>query len=630
METLKAKSAAKVVLTAGAELDRLIGEVVDMVDIAVGSTLGPGGCPALLERQEFDVAPVVTKDGVTVFRALGCENSVQHCVLDTYREVAIRTANEAGDGTTTATILGAEIYRRVKAFCKAHPAFSPQAALRQAGAVLDKLLDPVSGEAARMALRPGMDKAEDLQVLRAVAQVSANGDGALADAVLEAFDITGDDGNVTIEEEENTLSRYSVEPISGYPIPVGYEDSCNRFSSVFINDHATQRILLDSPAFLLYFGPLNSIHTVARALEYVHEMWARNQLRTPNVVLVACSFSEAVLEFLVKVWANQGMINMLPVMLPSSFVKNGQRHLLDDIAAVTGGKVFDNTTMPLDNLQIGDLGNTVADAETPNTWLPGPISRVEMGRFRTTIVGHYDDGLIELRAGEVKAAVKESGSILDKTVTEERLARLVGGIAKVKVIGPTSAERKERRDRVEDAVCAVRGALKHGAVPGGGWLLLRLAAKMPATQVAQEILAPAFEAPTRRLLENSGLVGEQAQAVLDKVRASAVSFDDPGSAAEMPAESPDGISRQVSLQKTALVYDAAKGVMVPAVESGILDSLPAVVEAVRNSFSTASVLGTVKAVVVWPRDREFERKDAAHAASFARAAGHNPADDRAM
>jgi chaperonin GroEL len=200
-----------------------------------------------------------------------------------------------------------------------------------------------------------------------------------------------------------------------------------------------------------------------------------------------------------------------------------------------------------------------------------------------------------------------SESELDKALLQERLAKLTGGIAKLRVIGASSGELKERRDRAEDAVCAVRGALKHGCLYGGGFGLVYVVSKLPSTLVNDQILKPAMMEPVFRLLSNVGVLPSEVNRVLAPLKASAEHFDQTG---------------------IAIVYDAANNRHANAANASIYDSTPAVIEAIRNSISIATLLGTLGGVVVFPRDDAFERSDARDESDFKRNADWNPADER--
>jgi chaperonin GroEL len=275
---------------------------------------------------------------------------------------------------------------------------------------------------------------------------------------------------------------------------------------------------------------------------------------------------------------------------------NAQVEFLHDLAAITGATVFDPVNHPLDRGTLEDLG-------------PG-VTTFESSRFRSTIIGRaanlgqaWEDRLLE-RIDTVEQQLAHPESEIDRILLGERLGKLTGGIAKLKVIGASNGELKEKRDRAEDAVCAVRGAIKHGCLPGGGWSLLRLVAALPDNPINNEILKPALMEPVHRLLFNIGLSEYDQVQVLEPVLI--------------------GIR-----DGKTIVYNAETGKHGDAVELGVLDSTPAVLEAIRNALSIAGLLGTLGGCVVFARDSELERTEAKATQAWLRDAnGGNPADER--
>lgn len=611
MEYRKVKSAAKVVLTRGKVLESVILKTAKDIATIVGGTLGPQGRPVLIERPEHGLPPIITKDGVTVFRALGYQDPVAHCLCEAMRDASVRTASEAGDGTTTATVLAEAFIRLTQQFCSDNLGISPQSVVRDIQHTLSTVLLP---EIERLSLKGDLESEDGRRRLRAVAKISGNGDEELADAVMQCYDICGDEGNVNIVEGSGPVSKYEVERIDGFPIPMGFEESIPRFFPVFINKAETQQILVDKPLFLLYFGRINEIQTIVPVLEMIQEAFSPTErgatptLTTPNVVLVASGFSEAVLASLARNWAEPGSINILPLCAPNhSPVHNAVRNFLDDLAAVTGATVFDPLTRPLDTLQgFDDIGNVGFD-DTDHKWKPMGVTSIEVGRFRSTVLGHCDDDILLARAEQVKGMAEQAESELEAGILRERLAKLSGGIARLKVIGGSNGEVKERRDRADDAICAVRGALKHGCLPGGTWMLKRLTAILYKTPINTKIVIPALDRPTEVLLENAGVDTDHSDVIKAKLLGSAARGD----------------------VANAEVWNAATGKFVKADEAGLLDSTPAVRDALKNAISIATLKGTLGGVIVQPRDISMERSEAGASAEFDRYINHNPADERA-
>ncbi len=592
MEYRKVQSASKYVETAGPELDRIVLETMKKIADAVGGTLGPGGRPCLIERFEFNLPPFPTKDGVTVFKSLGFRNPIAQCVMETARDASVRTASEAGDGTTTATILSEAIVRLTKEYCKANKRVSPQRVTRHLEKCFTAEIEP-----AIKALSRSVSLENDKELLRAVAQVSANGDSDLAKAVMQCFEEAGDAGNVTILEVPGP-SSYQVERIQGFPVTVGYEESCNKFYPKFINDPGTQRCVLENPAFLIYNGRINEIQQLVLLMEQVSvafqqpKQFGLDKPFTHNVVVVAMGFSESVLASLALNFADEKALNVFPLKVPNdSPQSNAQQEFLHDLSAVTGAQICDPISKPLVSAQLEDLGVG--------------CELFESSRFRSTIVGFSDEGLLQARVEELEQQLKNPDSELDRLLLEERAAKLVGGIAKLSVVGPSEGDRKEKRDRAEDAVCAVRGALKYGVLPGGAWTLLKLCQLISDNDVNDKILRRAFETPFKRLLENSGIV---------------LDTDEVGVVAGPILE---GIKTD-----KPVVYDFLEQKHVDPYEGGILDSTPAVLEAVRNAIACAAIIGVLGAAVVFERDSDLERTEARATADFLRQANYNPADER--
>lgn len=592
MEYAKVKSVSKRVQVGGEALDQIVLNTMKTIGAVVGGTLGPGGKPVLIERYEHDLPPFLTKDGVTVFKAIGMDDSISHCVMEIARDSATRTASEAGDGTTTATILSEAIVRLTKKYCKDNPKVSPQRVLRHLEKTFRDSIEPKIKELSRPV---NLDK--DTTILRAVAQVSANGDSELAAAVMDCFEVTGDQGNVTIVESSGP-SKYEVEHIQGFPIAMGYEESCAKFYPKFINDPGSQRVVMEDPAFLLYHGRINEIQQLLPLMSLVSDAYQNPKdhgLEKPftyNIVLCAIGFSESVLASLAMNFAERNTINVFPLVVPNNSPQSSaQFEFLQDLAAVTGAKISDVLSRPITSLELSDLG-VGCDA-------------FECSRYRSTVIGYSDELVLEVRAGEIERQLKSPESEMDEKLLRERVAKLSGGIAKLRVVGASNGELKEKRDRAEDAVCAVRGAIQSGVLPGGAWTLLKLCNSIPVNDINDKIYREAFLSPFNRLVENSGIL-------LDSIEAERVITP---------------ILAGIASGK-AVVYDFLEQKHVDPYIGGILDSTPAVLEAIRNAVSSASQLGTLGGCVVFKRDAELERTEAKATADWLRSANENPADDR--
>lgn len=587
----KVKSVSKYVLPKGEKLEQLVLSTMKTISDVVGATLGPGGQPVLLERQEHGLGPAATKDGVTVFRSLGFQDSAAQVVLEASRDAAVRTAQSAGDGTTTATILAEALIRHSSAFVRENPRFSPQKVVRKLESVFRDAIKPAVEAWSVNVSDEGEEEAKEL--LLAVARTSTNGDQALAEKVLECFELVGDDGNVTIAEISGP-SGYEVEAIDGYAIDMGYEESCSKFHACFVNEPETQRCVMRKPLFLLFHGRITDLGQLMFVFNQIGQLWEEKGFHN-NIVVVATGFSEAVLNRLAANFSDATTLNIFPLLVPQSPIRNGQLHLLEDLSAITGAKVF-GIDDPLHEAKIDDLG------------FGDSLTSFEVSRFRSTIIGRVDSQRAVARADLVGVQAQSPDvSELERMLMQERIGKLTGGIARLKVMGPSNVELKEKRDRAEDAICAVRGAVKNGCLPGGGWTLLRLVdiLKKDKDPVVQKVLIPALQEPVTRLLSNIGLDEDEQKRALAPVKKSLDSA--------LP-----------------IVYDALEDRHLPFREAGIVDSTPAVLEAVRNALSIAAQLGTLGGAVVFARDHELERLEAQETESFLRdARPTNLADERA-
>lgn len=619
----KVKSTAKQMTPQGPALRKLILGTMKTISTIVGDTLGPGGRQVMIERFEHGMPPQLTKDGVTVIRSLGFQDATAQCILETARDASVRTATEAGDGTTTAAILSEAVMRLTDAYCKDNPRISPQKVVRY---LESQFRDTIAPTLAKLSIKIDSTTDEGQKLMRDVAKMSANGDGPLADAVMQCFDLVGDEGNVTILELAGP-SSYEVEKIEGFPISIGYEESCAKFYPLVINDAGMQRCIMENPVFVLYHGTLSDVNTAFKLLSKVGDKFAeslqgqQNLYKRANVVFFAIGFSEQVLATFCGSFKTPNSIRILPVVVPKSALANTQVEFLNDLAAITGATVFDPVTKPLDSGELSDLGpvrwheefdaNGFIDPLKSGFADLGPgITSFESTRYRSSLLGRagtcgvqWEDAHVE-RVAEVEQQLKHAISDYDRIMLQERLGKLSGGIAKLKVIGASNGELKEKRDRAEDAVCAVRGAVRHGCLPGGGWALLKLAQVLPESDINNKILKPALMEPVHRLLFNLGFDEWDHRRILEPIY-------------------------QGLKDGKTVVYDVENDVHGDAVEMGILDSTPAVVEAVRNSISIASLLGTLGATVCFQRDGELERTEARATQDFLRNANVNEADERA-
>lgn len=571
MDYQKLKSTAKIVVPYSQALNQRVLSTLKVISDIVGGTLGPNGRPVLIERNEEDLAPVITKDGVTVFKSLGFQDPVAQCIFEAARDAAIRTANEAGDGTTTTTILAESLVRNISAYCTKYPRESPQRVIREIERMFKNDIEPMIREGAR---KVAIDTEQGLADLFQVAKLSANGDADLAKAVIDCLAITGDEATVSILENLGH-SRYEVSEIEGFFIPQGFEKSCRSYYPKFINDRGRQACVMTKPLFLLYHGTISNPVLLRPILDKIYDHIQKTGERY-TLVVAACDFSDFVLAWLAKNFeAENSMIKVFPLIAPQSPQANSQHSFLYDLQAVVGAKVHDLLDSPLERATVESLG-------------PG-VDSFEISRDRSMVLGYADEDLVMMRVDELKRGLIAPQSMMDAEILRERIANIAGGIARLTIYGSSYGEIKEKAARADDAVCAVRGAIKHGILPGGGSVLYMTALRMKAQEpspVFQEILAPTFFAPLERLCLNGGLHE-------DEINTIKISFLNTYNNKTEPS-----------------VFDFAKYQFCNPFTDGILDSVPAIVEAVRSSISIATLLGTLGGTVVFPRSQQLEVAEA--------------------
>jgi len=569
MATKKVKSTSKMYMSDPKKIREMVVKTMTRISDIVGATLGPSGRVCLIES-DFDGIPNKnTKDGVTVFNSLGAENAYEHLIIEQTRDAATRTASEAGDGTTTATVLAAEMTKNLLDFCDRDKKFSPQRVVRILNRLLNRELLPYIQQASIKV------DVNNQHLLKKVAQISANGDEEMANAVISAFELTGMSSNshVTIQELSGP-GGYNVKLVEGFPIPMGYEESIGKFHSVFINDQSNLRCVLEKPMFLLFDGQIHDLVMLHDTIEKIGQEYANGNADYKNLVVVSHGFSENVLTNLSFNFANPNTINIVPFVTPRNQIVNCQLNFLNDLAAFTGAKVF-GMTSPLREATPESFGRN--------------MERFEMYRFKSTVVGLPDQMDIEVRVDVLNQQAKDPESVAASIDLKERIGKLTSGIAKLEIFAGSSGELKEKHDRCEDAVCAVRATINHGALPGGCRTLTDLAANMynlksddeQEKKVAKEVLAESLMKPLEKLLDNAGYNRDEAAAIISNL------FKDRN-----------------------MVYDVEQMLFGKAEELGVFDATKAVEEALKNAMSIASVMGVMGGLVCHPRDNQLEREEA--------------------
>jgi chaperonin GroEL len=578
----KPKSAAKVMIPSSTKLQDEVVKTLSHIAEMVGATLGPGGRQVLIERSEVNMKPIITKDGVTVVKNLGYEEATKQLILEAARDAAIRTANEAGDGTTTATILSSAIAEYTSDATKNNPRLSPQKIVRE----MEKLVPVMEEIVEKYKLKINGDNYKE--VLHKVASLSGNGDLELSDAIIEGLELVGEEGNMTIVEMQGP-SKYIVERINGYTVERGYEESCRNFSNGFINNKSGNGVELNNPIVILFDGNINDMSQVFEAFTKLSEYFDETNRQDKNIVLVAHGFSEIVLGDLHVNWNHpHSKVKILPLMTPEKAIQNWRTNFLYDLQAYTGTPVFNPIDRPIVDINPQFVCNN------------SRVKKIDVSRYKTMVFADEDPEAISIRVEELKLQKEKPESIYELNDLEVRIGKLTAGIVRLNISGPSSGETREKRDRAEDAWMAIKGALKHGAVPGGGYILTRIAAELTVRaekitdnwpkKLAALILGESLLHPVKALYRNYGYVPEEILTQIYNI-----------------------------LKDDSLTYDLSAEKWVPAYD--LLDSAPAVLEAIRNSISIASLLGTLGGIVAFKRDNDSDKQEEKFVRQFEAATG---------
>ncbi|RXJ99113.1 chaperonin GroEL [Arcobacter sp. CECT 8986] len=507
--------------------NKLFAGVEKLAD-AVKVTMGPRGRNVLLQKS-FG-APNITKDGVSVAREIELDDTLENMGAQLVKEVASKTADEAGDGTTTATVLAYSIFKE---------------GLRN-----------VTAGANPITLKRGMDKASDAVLaelkklskevankteIEQVATISANSDNAIGAMIAEAMDKVGKDGVITVEEAKGISDELDV--VEGMQFDRGY------LSPYFVTNSEKMLAELENPYILLYDKKISNLKEMLPILEAV------NQSGRPLLIVAEDVDGEALATLVVN--RLRGSLNIAAVKAPG--FGDRRKAMLEDIAVLTGGTVIsEEMGMTLDGATIDTLGTA---------------SRVVIDKDNTTIVnGSGSAEAVEARVGQIRNEISNTTSDYDREKLQERLAKLSGGVAVIKVGAATETEMKEKKDRVDDALSATRAAVEEGIVIGGGAALIKAAAKVKLEldgdeQIGADIVLRAISAPLKQISTNAGF---DAGVVENEVK---------------------------KADSDTYGFDAASGKYVDMFEAGIVD--PAKVErvAMQNAVSVASLLLTTEATV---------------------------------
>jgi chaperonin GroEL len=516
---------------------------VDALANAVKVTLGPKGRNVVIEKSYG--APRITKDGVTVAKEITLPNKFQNMGAQMIREVASKTADLAGDGTTTATVLAQAIVREGSKAVAA--GLNPMDLKRGIDAAVEAVVAEIKKKS-----KPVGSKAEWAQV----ATISANGDKEVGDKIAEAMQKVGKEGVITVEEGKGF--DFELDVVEGMMFDRGY------LSPYFITNAEKMTVELDNPFILLFEKKLTALQPMLPLLEAVV------QTQRPLLIIAEDVEGEALATLVVN--KLRGGLKVAAVKAPG--FGDRRKAMMDDIAILTGGELISE-----------DLGIKL---ETVTTKALGKAKKVTITKDDTTIVaGGGDKKSIEARCNQIRAQVEETSSDYDREKLQERLAKLAGGVAVLKVGGASEVEVKERKDRVDDALHATRAAVEEGIVPGGGVTLLYASKALDKLKGDNEdqkagiaIVKRALQAPIRQIVENAGLDGAVVAGKL--------------------MESND----------SNFGFDAQKLDYCDMIKTGIIDPAKVVRCALQDAASVAGLLITTECVVA---DQPEEKSSAAGA-----------------
>ncbi|WP_137151078.1 chaperonin GroEL [Devosia sp. FKR38] len=510
---------------------------VNILANAVKVTLGPKGRNVVIEKS-FG-APRITKDGVSVAKEIELEDKFENLGAQLLRSVASKTNDVAGDGTTTATVLGqAIVVEGVKAVAAG---FNPMDLKRGIDMAVEEVV---------ASLKASSKKITSSSEVAQVGTISANGEKEIGDMIAEAMQKVGNEGVITVEEAKTAETELDV--VEGMQFDRGY------LSPYFVTNAEKMTAVLEDPVILLHEKKLSNLQAILPILESVV------QSQRPLLIIAEDIEGEALATLVVN--RLRGGLKVAAVKAPG--FGDRRKAMLEDIAILTGGQVIsEDLGIKLENVTLDMLGTA---------------KRVEITKENTTIVdgaGAADD--IQGRVGQIKAQIEETTSDYDKEKLQERLAKLAGGVAVIRVGGSTEVEVKERKDRVDDALNATRAAVEEGIVPGGGVALLRAsnALKVKGANADQEagiaIVRRALQEPVRCIANNAGAEGS---VVVGKI-----------------------------LENTSPTfgYNAATGEYGDLVALGVIDPVKVVRHALQDAASVASLLITTEALIV-----EAPKKDA--------------------
>ncbi len=520
---------AKEIVYSDKARNELLAGVEKLAD-AVRVTMGPKGRNVLLQRS-FG-APHITKDGVSVAKEIELKDPVENMGAQLVKEVASKTADEAGDGTTTATVLAHAIFREGLKYITAGA--NPIAVKRG----MDKATEAIIKELKKMS-RPVENKEQIAQV----ATISANNDKKIGELIAEAMDKVGKDGVITVEEGKSLQDELEV--VEGMQFDRGY------LSPYFVTNPDKMVAEYEDAYILLYDKKISNMKDLLPLLEQLVQQGGNK----PLLIIAEDIEGEALATLVVN--KLRGVLNVVAVKAPG--FGDRRKAMLQDIAILTGGQVISE-----------ELGRTLEGATLADL---GQAGRIVVDKENTTIVdGKGDKAAIEARINQIKKEIEETTSDYDREKLQERLAKLSGGVAVIKVGAATETEMKEKKDRVDDALSATKAAVEEGIVIGGGAAVLKAAKKAeiesvdPDEQIGIDIIKKAVKAPIKQIAENAGY-------------------------------EPGVVALRVEEADEETGFNAATGEYVNMFEAGIIDPTKVERIALQNATSVSGLLLTTEAAV---------------------------------
>ena len=527
----------------GEESRQAILRGVNTLADAVKATLGPKGRNVVIEKK-FG-SPTITKDGVTVAKEIELKDPMENVGAQLVKEVASKTSDVAGDGTTTATVLAQSIFREgVKTVAAGANPMSLKRGIDKAVAAIIGVRDK-DGKWTEGGALGKLSKPVNEGSVAQVGAISANGDQEIGDIIAHAVKVVGKDGVITIEESKTMIT--GLETVDGMQFDRGY------LSPYFVTDAERLEVVLDEPYILIFEKKISNMKDLLPLLEQV----ARGG--KPLLIIAEDVEGEALATLVVN--KLRGTLNVAAVKAPG--FGDRRKAILGDIAILTGGKaITEDLGIKLEGVKLEDLGQA---------------KRITIDKDNTTIVdGSGKSSEIDGRVKEIRSQIEKTTSDYDKEKLQERLAKLVGGVAIIKVGAATETELKEKKARVEDALHATRAAVEEGIVPGGGVALVRAIPAVDALiktlegdeKIGAQIVRRALEEPLRQIVANAG---EEGAVVVAKV-----------------LESTD----------PHYGYNAQTSVFEDLVKAGVIDPTKVTRTALQNAASIAGLLLTTEALVV--------------------------------